>query len=89
MVNENPEETMTFGELLTLIADQQRRLTALESAFSALSFCLDEKASGLLIQSLRLEAQNQDRDENMQQHFARLAEHLEQRLAVVNISPSQ
>ncbi|MGE9550463.1 hypothetical protein ACQPT2_04395 [Erwinia amylovora] len=84
---ENPEEAMTFGELLTLIADQQRRLSVLESAFSSLSFCLDAKASLLLIQSLRLEAQNQDRDENMQQHFSALANELEKRHGVINISP--
>lgn len=84
MNSENPEEAMTFGELLALIADQQRRLSVLESAFASLSFCLDEKASSLLIHTLRLEAQNQDRDENMQQHFSHLADALEKRHGVIN-----
>lgn len=87
MNSENPEEVMTFGELLALIADQQRRLTVLESAFASLAFCLDEKAALLLIHSLRLEAQNLDRDENMQQHFSHLADALEKRHGVINIQP--
>ncbi len=73
MMTENPEEAMTFGELLALIADQQRRLTVLESAFSSLTLCLDERAAHLLVHHLTLEAQNQNHDEPLQQHFARLA----------------
>ena len=41
MMTENPEEAMTFGELLALIAEQQRRLTVLESAFSCLLYTSD------------------------------------------------
>lgn len=80
MATDNPEEVMTFGELLAMIADQQRRLTALETAFSTLSFCLDDKANQLLIHSLKLEGQNQNRDEQLQQHFLHLASELEKRL---------
>ena len=54
---------MTFGELLALIGEQQRRLTVLENAFSYLTFCLDAKSNQLLIHSLRLESQNQNYDE--------------------------
>ncbi|PIJ51992.1 hypothetical protein BL250_02810 [Erwinia sp. OLTSP20] len=79
MHTDNPEENMTFGELLALIADQQRRLTVLENAFAFLSFCLDEKACQLLIHSLRLESQNQNRDTTLQQHFSHLADALEKR----------
>lgn len=79
MAADNPEEAMTFGELLAMIADQQRRLTVLENAFTTLSFCLDDKANQLLIHSLRLEGQNQNRDEQLQQHFIRLALELEKR----------
>jgi len=76
---ENPEEAMTFGELLALIADQQRRLSVLEVAFSSLSLCLDERASLLLVEKLRLEATRPEHDENKQQHFAALAEELAKR----------
>ncbi len=38
MTTDKPEEAMTFGELLALIGDQQRRLTVLENAFSSLIF---------------------------------------------------
>jgi hypothetical protein len=79
MTYENPEEAMTFGELLTLIGDQQRRLTVLETAFSWLPFCLDERASQLLSHSMRLESQNQENDAALQTHYARLAEALEKR----------
>lgn len=71
------EEIMTFGELLALIADQKRRLNVLEVAFSYLAFSLDDKATQLLIHSLKLEAQNQNRDAETQKHFARLATELE------------
>ncbi|OON40707.1 hypothetical protein BTJ39_06380 [Izhakiella australiensis] len=87
MTTDNPEENMTFGELLTLIGDQQRRLTVLENAFAFLSFCLDEKANQLLLHSLRLESQNQNRDEALQQHFSRLAEELEKRNGISTASP--
>lgn len=36
MNNSKPEEAMTFGELLTLIHQQQQRLQVLESSFSQL-----------------------------------------------------
>lgn len=73
------EEAMTFGELLALIGDQKRRLSVLEVAFSYLAFGLDDKANQLLIHSLKLEAQNQNRDAETQQHFAHLAAELEKR----------
>lgn len=77
---EKSEEAMTFGELLTVIADQKRRLNVLEVAFSYLAFGLDDKANQLLIHSLKLEAQNQNRDAETQQHFAQLAGELEKHL---------
>ncbi|MCP1437380.1 hypothetical protein J3D56_000816 [Erwinia persicina] len=76
---ENPEEAMTFGELLALIADQQRRLSVLEVAFSSLSLCLDEQAALRLVDKLRLEATRSDYDENKRQHFAALADELAKR----------
>lgn len=79
MNTEKPEEAMTFGELLTLIGEQQRRLTVLENAFSSLIFCLDDRASQLLVHNLSREAQNQNHDEQLQQHFARLVETLQKR----------
>jgi len=79
MTTDKPEEAMTFGELLALIGDQQRRLTVLENAFSSLMFCLDDRASQLLAHNLSLEAQNQNHDEQLQQHFARLAESVQKR----------
>jgi monomeric isocitrate dehydrogenase len=79
MTTDKPEEAMTFGELLALIGDQKRRLTVLENAFSSLIFCLDDRASQLLVHNLSLEAQNQNHDEQLQQHFARLAETLQKR----------
>lgn len=85
MTAEKPEEAMTFGELLALIGEQQRRLTVMENAFSYLAFCLDDKSNQLLIHSLRLEAQNQNHDEALQLHFARLAAELEKRHAPVKI----
>ncbi|WNN46015.1 MULTISPECIES: hypothetical protein [Winslowiella] len=87
MTADKPEEAMTFGELLALISDQQRRLSVLENAFSYLSFCLDEKSNQLMIHSLRLEAQNQNRDETMQQHFTRLADELEKRNGILKVQP--
>ncbi|MCZ4058720.1 hypothetical protein O3W44_05950 [Pantoea sp. LMR881] len=79
MTTDKPEEAMTFGELLALIGEQQRRLTVLENAFSSLIFCLDDRASQLLVHNLSLEAQNQNHDEQLQLHFARLAESLQKR----------
>lgn len=87
MAADNPEEAMTFGELLAMIGEQQRRLTVLENAFSTLSFCLDDKANQLLIHSLKLEGQNQNRDEQLQKHFIRLAGELEKRSGVLPSSP--
>ena len=78
---ENPEEAMTFGELLTLIAGQQRRLSVLENAFSSLSLCLDTHTSQLLIQQLRLQALNQEYDDNIQQHYTELADALEKNIS--------
>lgn len=81
MSQDRSEDAMTFGELLDLIREQQRRLTVLENAFSLLPFCLDDKANQLLIQNLRLEGQNQNRDEQLQKHFCHLAEEMTRRLA--------
>ncbi|WP_075180967.1 hypothetical protein [Pantoea sp. 1.19] len=80
MFPEKSEDAMTFGELLALIRDQQHRLQVLENAFSYLTFCLDDKAGQLLVHNLKLEAQNQQRDAQTQQHFAALAQDIEQRL---------
>ncbi|WP_337021467.1 hypothetical protein [Pantoea anthophila] len=89
MTTDKPEEAMTFGELLALIGDQQCRLTVLENAFSSLIFCLDDRASQLLVHNLSLEAQNQNHDEQLQQHFARLAESLQKRVGgIVPDSPA-
>ncbi|AVJ17263.1 hypothetical protein ACWA06_02365 [Serratia rhizosphaerae] len=85
---EKSEEAMTFGELLTVIADQKRRLSVLEVAFSYLAFGLDDKANQLLIHSLKLEAQNQNRDAETQQHFAQLAAELEKHLQPPAVSPA-
>ncbi|PLR40387.1 hypothetical protein CYR32_01205 [Chimaeribacter coloradensis] len=87
MAAEKPEEAMTFGELLELIRDQQRRLSVLETAFSYLAFSHDDKSAQLMIHSLKLESQNQNRDEETQKHFAQLAEEWEKRIAPV-ITPS-
>ena len=38
MPHDHPEQAMTFGELLEVIGEQQRRLTVLENAFSWLTF---------------------------------------------------
>lgn len=76
MTHDKPEEAMTFGELLALIGEQQRRLTVLENAFANLTFCLDDRASQLLVHNLLLEAQNQNHDEQLQQQFALLAEEI-------------
>ena len=85
MANNNPEAAMTFGELLELIHEQQNRLTVLESAFSLLPFCMDSKASQLMIHSLRLEGQNQNHDEQLQQRFLHLADEIEKRLTPPSI----
>lgn len=45
MNSDNPEHAMTFGELLELIHDQQRRINVLETAFSYLAFGLEKKAA--------------------------------------------
>ncbi len=86
MSADKPEEAMTFGELLALIRDQQRRLTVLENAFSSLSFCLDKKSNQLLIHSLRLEAQNKNYEEALQLHFSRLASELEKRSGMMSVN---
>ncbi|MEA9391976.1 hypothetical protein SJI19_15725 [Acerihabitans sp. TG2] len=80
MVTNKPEEAMTFGELLDVISEQQRRLSVLEVAFSYLSFSLDEKATQLLIHNLSLEAKNQTRDASTQACFAQLANDMAQRM---------
>ncbi|EFE94104.1 hypothetical protein [Serratia odorifera] len=86
---EKPEEAMTFGELLALIADQKRRLSVLEVAFSYLAFGLDSKANQLLIHSLKLESQNQNRDSETQKHFAHLAAELEKHVQPPTTLPPQ
>lgn len=87
MAHDNPEQAMTFGELLEVIGEQQRRLTVLENAFSWLTFCLDDKANQLLIHSLRLEGQNQNRDEQLQKHFISFADDIEKRLGLPSAQP--
>lgn len=87
MTTEKPEEAMTFGELLAFIAEQQRRLTVLENAFASLTFCLDDRTSQLLVHNLSLEAQNQNHDAQLQQHFARLAEEIQKRNGHVPVEP--
>lgn len=87
MTTEKPEEAMTFGELLAFIAEQQRRLTVLENAFATLTFCLDDRANQLLVHNLTLEAQNQNHDEQLQQHFARLAEEIQKRHGLLPVEP--
>ncbi|MCV9877730.1 hypothetical protein B4923_04640 [Brenneria roseae subsp. americana] len=77
MTVEKPEEAMTFGELLELIAEQQRKIDVLELAFSSLVFCLDEKSNQLMIHNLKLESQNENRDPVMKKHLARFAATLE------------
>ncbi|RAU34858.1 hypothetical protein DBY66_002950 [Pantoea sp. RIT413] len=79
MITDKPEEAMTFGELLALIAEQQRRLTVLETAFTSLTLSLDAPAVQLLAQNLTQEAQNQQHDASLQQQFFRLAKTLRQR----------
>ncbi|RRO08088.1 hypothetical protein [Pectobacterium aquaticum] len=74
---EKPEETMTFGKLLELIGEQQRKIDTLEFAFSFLAFCLDEKANRLMIHNLTLASQNENRDPAMKKYLARLAAALE------------
>lgn len=77
MTTDKSEEAMTFGELLELIGDQQRRLAVLEHAFTSLCFCLDDRANNLLVHHLQLEAQNQNYDAPLQHHFSRLAEEIQ------------
>lgn len=79
MTTEKAEEVMTFGELLALISDQQRRITVMETAFSSLAWCLDERASQLLIHQLTLESTSQKHDAALQQQFALLVTELEKR----------
>ncbi|MEH0835437.1 hypothetical protein OI450_08010 [Pectobacterium cacticida] len=79
MTVEKPEEAMTFGELLALIGEQQRKIDALELAFSSLAFCLDEKANKLMIHNLTVESQNENRDPVMKKYLARLAAALEEK----------
>lgn len=79
MITDKPEEAMTFGELLALIAEQQRRLTVLETAFTSLTLSLDAPAVQLLAHNLTQEAQNQQHDASLQQQFFRLAKTLQQR----------
>lgn len=88
MPHDHPEQAMTFGELLEVIGEQQRRLTVLENAFSWLTFCLDDKANQLLIHSLRLEGQNQNRDEQLQKHFISFADDIEKRLGFSATPPA-
>ena len=88
MFQDKPEEAMTLGELLDIIREQQRRLTVLENAFSLLPFCLDDRANQLLIQNLRLEGQNQNRDEQLQKHFSHLADEMVKRLTPVAVQPA-
>lgn len=87
MTTEKPEEAMTFGELLAFIAEQQRRLTVLENAFATMTFCLDDRANQLLVHNLTLEAQNQNHDEQLQQHFTRLAEEIQKRHGLLPVEP--
>ncbi|MFC3395262.1 hypothetical protein [Brenneria rubrifaciens] len=77
MTVEKPEEAMTFGELLELIAEQQRKIDVLELAFSSLVFCLDEKEIQLMIHKLELESQNETRDPLMKKSLARFVDTLE------------
>lgn len=82
MTTDKPEEAMTFGELLELIGEQQRRLAVLENAFASLCFSLDDRANHLLVHHLQLEAQNQNYDEPLQQQFSRLAQEIQKRAGI-------
>ncbi len=73
MTVEKPEEAMTFGELLELIGEQQRRIDTLELAFSSLALALDEKSTKIVLHSLTLESQNENRDAVTKKHLALLA----------------
>ena len=70
MTVEKPEEAMTFGELLELIGEQQRRIDALELAFSLLASSLDEKAARLMAHHLKLGSQNENRDPLVKKYLA-------------------
>ena len=73
MTVEKPEEAMTFGELLELIGEQQHRIETLELAFSSLAFALDEKSTHIVLNTLTLESQNENRDTLTKKHLALLA----------------
>lgn len=79
MTTEKPEEAMTFGELLALISEQQRRLVALEHAFTTLTTSLSEEAQRVLVQQLHEAAQNQHHDALLRQQFSRLTQEIEKR----------
>jgi hypothetical protein len=59
----------------------------MENAFATLTFCLDDRANQLLVHNLTLEAQNKNHDEQLQQHFTRLAEEIQKRHSLLPSEP--
>ncbi len=73
MNHSKPEEAMTFGELLTLIHQQQQRLQVLEISFSRLIASLSPELQQQMSTFLAVQATASDNDPGLQQQFAALA----------------
>ncbi len=73
MNQSKPEEAMTFGELLTLIHQQQQRLQVLETSFTQLVTLLDPRLQQQLIGYLSAQSDATDHTPELQQQYAALA----------------
>ncbi|ARU93618.1 hypothetical protein [Tatumella citrea] len=79
MNNSKPEEAMTFGELLTLIHQQQQRLQVLESSFSQLITLLSPGLQQQLVSYLSVQAGVLENEPDLQKQYADLASDIQNR----------
>ena len=79
MNHSKPEEAMTFGELLTLIHQQQQRLQVLEGSLSQLMTLLSPTLHQQMIHYLTDQAEALENPPELRQQFTELASDIQSR----------
>ena len=79
MNHSKPEEAMTFGELLTLIHQQQQRLQVLEASFSQLVTLLSPGLQQQMLSFLAGQAGGLGNEPELCQQYADLASDIQRR----------
>lgn len=79
MNQSKPEEAMTFGELLTLIHQQQQRLQVLEGSLSQLMTLLSPTLQQQMIHYLNDQAEALENPPELRQQYTELASDIQSR----------